>query len=197
MKSHREILIALLFTIIMAGALVGGSWQIGYGQGTVPPAPPAAPVKPATGADLIAPGTAAVSPAMKGCTDVTAELLDSARKTRLQVVAQCKELAEGESILLAVIDPVTDTRVQKVTPLTEVVNVGVYQKPDAVLSGPWSHTWTLKDAELDAFKKDSAMGVLWFDKDANKWVKLDAVVKGNQVTVESSKTGLFTIGKSK
>ena len=190
MKSRKAVIILVSYSLILAIALIWGSWGVSYAQTSIAPLIPTA-VIPVTGGEICKSGTSYTSGVVAELNGVQASALDDKGNPCLTVEAPAGNLGNGEAIKIEVVDMNT-AGVNLVNPLTEVFNVGV--TPSQQLSNTLTHTFTLSDAELEAFKANPNMGVLWYDAANGVWVKLDAVVQGNQVIVQTDKVGLFTIG---
>jgi len=190
MKSRKTIFTLVSYALVLAIALIGGSWGISYAQTTIGPLAPG--VIPVTGGDICKAGTSYTSGVVAELGGVKASALDDKGNPCLTVEAGAGNLGNGQAIKIDVVDNNT-ANVNLVNPLTEVFNVGTVD-PNYTLTHALTQTFTLTDAELEAFKANPNMGVLWYDAANGKWVKLDAVVQGNQVIVQTDKVGLFTIG---
>jgi hypothetical protein len=179
--------------LVLVVALLGGVWQTGAYAQTVPPVVPTQtpvviPIIPLTGGC----STGDVVKAKPLVVDVTGAV---------QAGVPADGLKAGYTVEVCVLDTKTMTIVNSITPATGVVNIAVKEQSKAVTPVTFDKkmevSFVFTASELDAFKKDPKMGILWFDPNQNTWVRLQGTLKDNKFSVETDKVGIFTVGTIK
>jgi hypothetical protein len=179
--------------LVLVVALLGGVWQTGAYAQTVPPVVP-------TQTPVVVP----IIPLTGGCATgdvVKAKPLSVDASGAAQAGVPADGLKAGYTVEVCVLDTKTMTIINTITPTTGVINIAVKEQEKEVTPVTFDKkmevTFVLTTTELDAFKKDSKMGILWFDPNQNSWVRLQGVLKDNKFSVETDKVGIFTVGTIK
>jgi hypothetical protein len=179
-------LVVVIALVIVVVAMAGGSWKSTYAQGTVATTQPAQPTTAPT------PTSAPMSAVKYQIVSDPSKPLEALMETVIEGAGGVKfsssTLKKGDSVKFEVIDPANVAKADKVTPLTEFVQV------TTTVSGKYTLYFTLSKSEVDAYKKNSNMGILWYDSSKGTWTRLSATLKDGVLSVETDKPGIYTCG---
>ena len=182
--------------LILALALFAGAWQsdVFAKNGTVPPVVPPKPTRVAT-LPIPVIGKCVIAIAVKAkpvLVDLTGDF---------QSGAEADVLKAGMVLRVCRVDPNKLYFADTLHTINEVFYVAVLDKDKEInpqkLVKKGKITFVLSTDEVDAFKKDPTLGILWYDAEHEKWVRLVAVLKDDKLTVDTDALGYFLFGSLK
>jgi hypothetical protein len=179
MKSKQTTAVFILFSLCMALALLGGTWQTASAVGTVPVTPPTNPVPP-------------LPPVIPVTGTCVGEII------KVEDVSLCIPDGAVDKKYKAALEIVTDVPGSaQINALTPVVNVylkdGVLTLPEYKFVKEALLTIKLSTATVDLFKKNPLVALMHYDLQTKKWVKMPVTVLDNQALVSISSSGLYVL----
>jgi hypothetical protein len=186
----------IVIGLILVLALFAGTWQTNVFAATVPPVvPPAPPVVIVVPPIIPVTGNCVVAPSIKG-RPLLADL-SGAFKTGVDADV----VKPGREVKICLVDPNNIPDSGGVISTGSIVYVTVQEKGKELRPILFSRrakvTFVLTQDEVDAFKKDPTLGVLWYNETDKRWVRFIAVLDGNELTVYTNRVGMFMMGKLK
>ena len=180
----------VIFVVVVALAVIGGTWQSSVFAATVPPTVPtkeavvlSTPVVD-TWQETVVSGTEAASVAIPGLAtvDVPAGLLK-----------------DGSKVKASALKPEDVPSQENFANISGVLYLSIEEDGAEMteeLAEPVSITFELTADQIEAFKKDPGMSVQWFDPEKEEWVRIPATLSENKLVIQTKKAGYFVFGSS-
>ncbi len=174
-------IIIMVIILFLATGIFSNQWNVVDAQGTIPPVVPTAvivtPVIPVTGGV-----TKTIS-----CSDPSLLIIDVAKVE----FTPCPNPSIQASMIV-----LTETDLKILPPLnyfTEVFQVTY----DPSYKGKILVGVYLDDTEKLELKKDSDLGLYWYNASTSKWDRIIAFLEDDYFTAETDRPGIYTVGKIK